>query len=201
MYATRSVREPPCDACQLGVAGSSGRAPSRGRHAGHADAADRSPIAAPPYARRYPSQKVSGARACRHDSGTNPQCCDQFFLIIIQNRNSAGYHCACGQCDGVEGSARAGEASVTCTLQWRPIKKAWLLDMPLRGSTRTRSVRLLLTPVLTPTPVNAGERPDTLDRQSGRFSACSCTSLNAPERTAAGSTTAGCRFDSCPTCP
>jgi hypothetical protein len=58
-----------------------------------------------------------------------------------------------------------------------------------------------LTPILTLTPVNVGELPRTLDRQNGPFQACSCTSLNVPERTAAGSKTAGCRFDSCPTCP
>jgi hypothetical protein len=57
-----------------------------------------------------------------------------------------------------------------------------------------------LTPMLTPTPVNVGELPDTLDRHNGRLSGCSCTSLNVPERTAAGSKTAGCRCDSCPTC-
>ena len=58
-----------------------------------------------------------------------------------------------------------------------------------------------LTPILTPTPVNVGELPRTLDRQNGRFQACSCTSMNVAERTAAGSKTAGCRCDSCPTCP
>ena len=58
-----------------------------------------------------------------------------------------------------------------------------------------------LTPILTPTPVNSGERPRTLGRQNGRFPAPSCTLLNVAERTSAGSKTAGCRFDACPTCP
>ena len=40
-----------------------------------------------------------------------------------------------------------------------------------------------------------------LDHQNGPFYASSCTSLNGAERRAAGSKTAGCRFDSCPTCP
>jgi hypothetical protein len=55
--------------------------------------------------------------------------------------------------------------------------------------------------MLTPTPVNAGERPDTLDRQNGPFQASARPSLNAAERTAVASTTAGCRFDSCPDYP
>src|SRR5262245_40969711 len=62
-------------------------------------------------------------------------------------------------------------------------------------------VRFGLTPMLTPTLVNVGELPRTLDRQNGPFSAPSCTSVNVPERRTAGSKTAGCKFDSCPTCP
>jgi hypothetical protein len=58
-----------------------------------------------------------------------------------------------------------------------------------------------LTSILTPTPVNVGERPRPLRHQNERFPAGSCTSLNAAERRAAGSTTAGRKFDSCPTCP
>src|SRR5262249_27586159 len=56
-------------------------------------------------------------------------------------------------------------------------------------------------PMLIPTPVNAGELPRTLDRRNRAFQVGSCTSLNVPERRAAGSTTAGRRCDSCPTYP
>jgi hypothetical protein len=73
--------------------------------------------------------------------------------------------------------------------------------LPLFGPGIMRdTVRLLLTPMLTPTPVNVGERPRTLEGRNRPFSAPSCTSLNVPERRAAGSKTAGYRFDSCPTC-
>ena len=49
-------------------------------------------------------------------------------------------------------------------------------------------IRVLgLTPMLTPTPVNVGERPRTLDCQNGPILVPLCTSLNFPERTAAGS--------------
>jgi hypothetical protein len=41
--------------------------------------------------------------------------------------------------------------------------------------------------MLTPTPVNIGERPRTLERQSGPFSPDWCTSLNVAERRAVGS--------------
>jgi hypothetical protein len=44
-----------------------------------------------------------------------------------------------------------------------------------------------LTPLLTPTPVNGGERPDTLATQHVRFLATWCTSLNVAKRTAVGS--------------
>src|SRR5262245_36340559 len=60
---------------------------------------------------------------------------------------------------------------------------------------------VVLIPILAPAPMNDGELPDTLDRQNERLSGCSCTSVNVPELTAAGSTTAGRRCDSCPTCP
>ena len=67
---------------------------------------------------------------------------------------------------------------------------------------RNESARLLrLTPILTPMPVNSGERPRTLRTSIGPFQGCSCTSLNGAERRAAGSTTAGRRCDSCPTSP
>src|SRR5262245_51454087 len=74
------------------------------------------------------------------------------------------------------------------------------LTLPSSNQSKIESP-VALTPMLTPTPVNAGELPDTLDRQNGPLLAPSCTSLNGPERKAAGSKTAGCRFDSCPTCP
>jgi hypothetical protein len=49
--------------------------------------------------------------------------------------------------------------------------------------------------------VNIGELPRTEHPPNERFQACPKTLTNAAERTPAGSKTAGCRFDSCPTCP
>jgi len=58
-----------------------------------------------------------------------------------------------------------------------------------------------LAPLLIPTPVNAGERPDTLDRHNGRSQGCTRAFLNAAERRVAGSTAASCQFDTCAAFP
>ena len=90
--------------------------------------------------------------------------------------------------------------AMSCSGDWRSQDGSRLGPARRLDSIRVPGWRRL-TPTLTPTPVNSGELPRTLDRQNRAIQAPACTSLNVPERTAAGSKTAGCRCDSCPTCP